>query len=67
MKGVNNRAGPSTVTVVAAKPVSSVFRPAPPVMPAAQSILGMLEPQTVFRISQTRLFCISFLLSLAYI
>ena len=41
MKGVINRAGPSTVTLVAAKSVPSVFRPPPPVIPAAQSILGM--------------------------
>lgn len=40
MKGVNNRAGPSTVTVVTTKPVPSVFRPPPPVIPAAQSIIG---------------------------
>lgn len=47
MKGVNTRAGPSTVTVVTAKPVPSVFRPPPPVIPAAQSILGMLESQNL--------------------
>ncbi|KAJ9574765.1 hypothetical protein L9F63_008079, partial [Diploptera punctata] len=39
MKGMSNRAGPSTVTVVAAKSVPSMFRPPPPVVPAAQSIL----------------------------
>jgi hypothetical protein len=42
MKGVNNRAGPSTVAMVTTKPVPSVFRPPPPVIPAAQSIIGML-------------------------
>jgi hypothetical protein len=51
MKGVNTRAGPSTVTVVTAKPVPSVFRPPPPVIPAAQSILGMLESQNFIDLS----------------
>lgn len=42
MKGVNNRAGPSTVAVVTTKPVPSVFRSPAPVIPSAQSIIGML-------------------------
>ena len=43
VKGLNNRAGSSAVTVVTAKPATSVFRASPPVIRAAQSILGMLE------------------------
>ena len=50
VKGLNNRAGPSAVTVVAVKPVTSVFRAPPSVIPAAQSILGMLESLNVFMI-----------------
>jgi hypothetical protein len=45
MKGVNNRAGPSTVIAITEKSAPSVFRPPPPVVPATQSILGMLESQ----------------------